>query len=182
MKNIAVAILLLCLGVSCSKNDKDSPCGQSMRHQIMKEPLYEKTNPRCLQLDKADPQFDTYLEGNNRVFSWSDLVENVCTDQHVFVYCKVWTLKDPSMVLARGAIWTSAVLQPARINMLQSGNEIKGQNEEGLKQVYGDGPGKFVPVVEVIFPTKGSFFADSIYFFQEVNYVEVISDYYAFKS
>lgn len=179
MKKWILLVLLSGLVLSCSKKDKTEVCG-AKKYLIINKTLRGCENGDtlpCLALNKADPLFDTYMEGNNRVFSWSYLVENACTYQHVVAYCKVMTEHNPSGVTARGEIWTSAWYQPAQITMTQSGNEISGQGEAGLKQVYGDGPGKFLPVIEVLFPTKGSFSADSLFFYSEVYGVSLQADF-----
>ena len=179
MRKCILFMLLFGLVLSCSKKDKADVCG-AKKYLIINKSLSGCENGDtlpCLALNKADPLFDTYMEGNNRVFSWSCLVENVCTYQHVVMYCKVMTENNPSGVTARGEIWISAWYQPAKITMTQSGNEIYGQGEAGLKQVYGDGPGKFLPVLEVLFPTKGSFSADSLFFYHEVNRISLNADF-----
>ena len=61
------------------------------------------------------------------------------------------------------------------------GDDYKGNGEVGLKQAYGTDPAEFIPVVEVFFPTKGSYAADRAFLKQKVISIEGIAKYLDYK-
>ena len=61
--------------------------------------------------------------------------------------------------------------------MTKHGSDLKGGGEVGLKQAFGEEPGWFVPVLEVYFPTKGSFAADTSFLKHNVISVELKASY-----
>jgi hypothetical protein len=120
------------------------------------------------------------MEGTNRVFQWSDIVENVCPHEHVKGNFRVALLDAASAVQARGRVdWNFFFEQ--KVTMTRTGVDFKGSGEAGLSQAFGESKAWFIPVVEVFFPTKGSYSADSIFLVKEVISVEMGVDYKAFK-
>jgi hypothetical protein len=177
MKNkllLATAIVFT-LFINCSKDKQDSSlCGA-------------KTNSSKFWLRIGNSLFQnfdglphTYMEGNNRVFQWSDFVENACPHEHVKVACEVELSNAASPVSARGRIdWF--ILFEHKITMTRSGNFFKGTGDAGLKQAFDTDPASFSPVVEVFFPTKGSYSADSAFVLEHVAKVSFIADYRVYK-
>jgi hypothetical protein len=173
-KYLLLAGAVLFLLISCSKDNKPSPCGP-------------KSNASKFWLRLGNSLFKnfdglphTYMEGNNRVFQWSDEVTNVCPDEHVKVECEVEMSNAASPVGARGRVdWL--ILFERKITMTRNGNTFKGRDEVGLKQAFNQDPAFFFPVVEVFFPTKGSYSADSAFLLEHVAKVTYRADYKVFK-
>lgn len=61
--------------------------------------------------------------------------------------------------------------------MTKNGSDIKGNGEAGLKQAFGEDPAWFVPSLEVFFPTKGNYSADTAFLKQNVISVEMMAKY-----
>lgn len=126
-----------------------------------------------------------YMDGNNRVYNWGELVENVCPDQHVKVSCTVrfYNGAATNVIKARGRIdWQFLFERNFDVNDLQlNGTELKGNGEAGLKQAFGENPASFVPVLEIFFPTKGSLQADDDFLFQNVLAIEIVAEYLDYK-
>jgi hypothetical protein len=166
--------ILLSLFISCSKDNKPSKCGG-------------KSNSIKFWLRAGNSLFQnfdglphTYMEGNNRVFQWSSEVTNVCPDEHVKVECEVEMSNAASPVGARGRVdWL--ILFERKITMTRNGNVFKGSDEVGLKQAFNQDPASFFPVVEVFFPTQGSYSADSAFLLQHVAKVSYRADYRVFQ-
>ena len=120
------------------------------------------------------------MEGSNRVFQWSDVVENVCPHEHIKAKFRVGLLNAASPVTARGRIdWNFLFEQ--NIVMTRIGEDFKGNGEAGLSQAFGENKAWFIPVVEVFFPTKGSYSADTAFLKQQIIGIEMEVDYKAFK-
>ena len=67
-------LAMICLITSCDLFD-DSPCGP-------KETLDIYLLGSSI-VDSTTNVYYSYTEGNNRIFQWSELVENVCAVEHV---------------------------------------------------------------------------------------------------
>jgi hypothetical protein len=164
------AILILSLFTACSKEDEK--CGASQNF------VYAKYLNGIV--DDPGGVFNTYMEGNNRVFQWSDIVENVCPHEHVKANYTVGMLNAASPITARARVdWNFLFEQ--NITMTRVGADFKGNGEAGLKQAFGENKAWFVPVLEVFFPTKGSYSADTAFLKQQVIGIEMNVDYKAFK-
>lgn len=61
--------------------------------------------------------------------------------------------------------------------MNKTGSDLKGSGEAGLKQAFGEDEAWFVPTLEVYFPTKGSYSADTAFLKQNVISVELMAKY-----
>lgn len=126
-----------------------------------------------------------YMDGNNRVYNWGELVENVCPDEHVKVSCTVrfYNGAPTDIIKARGRIgWQIFFERKFDVSDLsQNPIELKGNGEAGLKQAFGEDPASFVPVLEVFFPTKGSLQADDDFLFQNVLAIEIVAEYLDYK-
>ena len=174
-KNLLLAsAILFSLFMSCSKDDKtnSSLCGSKMKS--------DKFWIGRVMMENFDGLPDIYMEGNNRVFQWSSLVENACPHEHFRVESQVTLSSPASPVSFRGRIdWL--LFFERKFTMTRSGNEFKGNGEAGLKQAFGDDPASFFPIVEVYFPTKGSYSADSAFLLQQVTKIVLIADYLQHK-
>jgi hypothetical protein len=166
------ALLLVNLFTACIKDDEDEKCGPSNKFD-----LYRLGTSI---VDTTGGVFNSYMEGTNRVFQWSDLVENVCPHEHVKANLRVALLNAASAVSARGRVdWNFFFEQ--KITMTRTGDNFTGNGEAGLSQAFGENKAWFVPVVEVFFPTKGSYSADTAFLKQQVISVEIGATYKAFK-
>ncbi|MCC6817103.1 MAG: hypothetical protein IT267_11880 [Saprospiraceae bacterium] len=166
MKNfifLLVSILIL-LGLnSCKLIDDlldDSPCGPKSTADIY----------LLGQGQTSDKYLNTYMDGNNRVFQWSELVENVCTEEHIISEFRI-AMFDPSSITrlnikARGKV-SYQFLYEKNIELQPIGLEFKAKLETGIKNAFvaPDLNGWFVHSVEVYFPTKGSLEADKNFLF-----------------
>ncbi len=171
---LLAGVILLSLLISCSKDNKSSPCGSKKTASN----FWLRIGNSLFQNFHGLPH--TYMEGNNRVFQWSDEVTNVCPDEHVKVECEVELSSPTSPVSARGRVdWL--ILFERKITMTRNGNIFKGSDEVGLKQAFNQDPATFFPVVEVFFPTQGSYSEDSTFLLQHVAKVTYKADYKAFK-
>ncbi len=147
----------------------DSPCGPKETYD-----LYLLGTSIA---DSTSGVFSSYTQGGTRVFQWSQIVENVCAQEHVKMECRVALLDESTTgISARGrADWS--FLFEKNITMTKSGSDIKGNGEIGLKQVFGEDPAWFIPVLEVYFPTKGSYNADKAFLLNNVISVEMMAKY-----
>ena len=150
----------------------DSPCGVHETYD-----LYLLGNSI---VDTTTGVYYSYTEGGNRVFQWSNIVEGVCSEEHVKADCRVALLDETTTgISARGRVdWLFFFEE--QIPMTKSGSDIKGKGEAGLKQAFDSGEGWFVPIVEVYFPTHGSYSADTAFLKQSVISVEMMAKYRKF--
>lgn len=164
MKNLIfqlVSILIL-LGLnSCSFIENlldDSPCGPKSTADIY----------LLGQGQTSDKYLNTYMDGNNRVFQWSELVENVCTEEHIKSEFRIAMLTESSFtklnIKARGKV-SYQFLYEKNIELQPIGLEIKAKLETGIKNAFPDLNGWFIHSVEVYFPTRGSLEADKNFLF-----------------
>ncbi len=104
-------------------------------------------------------------------------MENVCSQEHAKMECRVALLDETTAgISARGrASWL--FLFEENIVMNKNGSDIKGKGEVGLKQAFDKDPAWFVPTLEVFFPTKGSYGADTAFLKQNVISVEMMAKY-----
>ncbi len=151
----------------------------------------KETNPKCGPNKKYDlylfeygayaPSAYTYMDGNNRVYQWGDLVEHVCPDEHVKVSYRVrlhFSLN--SRITARGRISWSLLFE-RQFSMSPDGLDLKGNGEAGLKQAFGENEASFIPILEVLFPTRGNRTDDDQYLKENVQAVEIIAEYLDYK-
>ncbi len=186
MKTLQIGLILTILFSSISGCDliDDSPCGP---HKT--EDLYLLGSS---MLDKA--YLNSYLEGNSRVFQWSELVEQVCSDEHVKSNFRIAMNTDQSakkLNLKARATISWQFLFERKIELVESNEEFKGSIEAGLKQAFPDLNGWFVHTIEVYFPTKGSLAEDEKFLFprdpidsafvSEIISVEMISKFREYK-
>jgi hypothetical protein len=164
---LAVAICSTLLG-SCDLFD-DSPCGPNQTFD-----LYLLGSSI---VDSTTGVYYSYMDGSNRVFQWSQLVENVCAQEHAKMECRVALLDETTSGISAKARASWLFLFETTIPMTKSGSDIKGNGEVGLKQSFGEDPAWFVPTLEVYFPTKGSYGADTAFLKQNVISVEMMAKY-----
>lgn len=147
----------------------DSPCGPNQTYD-----LYLLGSSI---VDSTTGVYYSYMDGGDRVFQWSNLVENACAQEHVKMEARVALLDETTTgISARGgASWL--FLFEENFAMNKSGSDIKGNGEAGLKQAFGEDPAWFVPKLEVFFPTKGSYGADTAFLKQNVISVEMMAKY-----
>ena len=131
-------------------------------------------------VDTTTGSYYSYMDGNNRVFQWSQIVEEVCPHEHVNTEMRVATLElnTSSGISARGHVgWLFLFQDDVAMPFNNSNGEFKGSTETGLKQAFGEDPGWFVPALELFFPTKGSYGADTAFLKHNIISVEIMSKY-----
>lgn len=170
MKNsilLAGALLLLALS-SCDLFD-DSPCGPNQTYD-----LYLLGSSI---VDSTTGVYYSYMDGNDRVFQWSQLVEEACSQEHVKLDARVALLDETTTGISAKARASWLFLFEENIAMTKNGSDIKGKGEAGLKQAFDKEPAWFVPTLEVFFPTKGNYSADTAFLKQNVISVEMMAKY-----
>ena len=168
-KNLLLAIAICStLLASCDLFD-DSPCGPKETFD-----LYLLGSSI---VDSTTGVYYSYMDGSNRVFQWSQLVENVCAQEHAKMECRVALLDETTSGISAKARASWLFLFEENITMTKSGSDIKGNGEIGLKQAFGEDAAWFVPTLEVFFPTKGTYSADTAFLKQNVISVEMMAKY-----
>lgn len=165
--SVWVAIFLTIIA-GCDLFD-DSPCGV--------RDTYDLYLLGSSIVDTTTGVYYSYMEGTNRVFQWSNLVEEVCPQEHVKIEARVALLDETTQGINARARASWLFLFETNIPMTKNGSDIKGNGEAGLKQAFGEDPGWFVPAVEVFFPTKGSYYADTAFLKNNVISVELMAKY-----
>ncbi len=129
-------------------------------------------------VDSTNGLYYSYMEGNNRVFQWSQLSENVCAEEHVKAEARVALLDAASAsgLQARARLSWQFFFEK-NIVMSLNHDDLKGSGEAGLKQAFDMDPGWFIQAVEVFFPTKGSYTADTAFLKMNVISVEMTTKY-----
>ncbi len=160
MINLVKPYVFLALFVFISSCDllDESPCGP----KTLKE--FYLIGSSIVQKD----QFNSYMEGNNRVFQWSQLVENVCTDEHVQTTFRIAVTDAtdvPKYQLKARARVSYQFLYENSTNLNLVDADFKGELNTGLKGAFPDLHGWFTHTVEIYFPSKGSYDADFNYLF-----------------
>ncbi len=180
MKNSKFLILfLLCIAlliISCDLVD-DSPCGPKQTYDLY---LIDSDRLMPVPIDILN----TYVENGFRVFQWGQVVENVCTDEHLKASFRVAMQDDSTAktknIIARGRIsWQ--FLYEKNIPLVISESDLKGNGEVGLKSAFPDLKGWFVPYLEVIFPVQGTLDMDKEFLKKNVIAVEIIVNYREYK-
>src|SRR5688572_28193517 len=163
------AILLLASMQGCNK-EKNPLCGPNSTYRLY---LFE--------YGAYAPPAYSYMQDNNRVYQWGDLVTSVCPHEHVKVSFRIRLHASLySKITARGSIsWN--LLFERQISLSPDGLDLKGNGEAGLKQAFGDNEASFIPLVEVLFPTRGSLTDDNEYLKTWVWAVEIIAEYLEYK-
>lgn len=168
--SIISASVALLLFAGCGLfDDENSPCGAKKTYD-----LYLLGSSI---VDTTKGVYYSYMENTNRVFQWSQIVENVCPEEHVSSDCRVALLDETTTgINARGRVsWL--FLFEDNITMTKNGSDLKGTGSTGLKQAFDTDPGWFIPILEIYFPTKGSYAADTAFLKQNVISVEMMSKY-----
>ncbi|MBK9271987.1 MAG: hypothetical protein IPM48_10350 [Saprospiraceae bacterium] len=178
MKTLPFALtitILLSSFLGCDLID-DSPCGPRL--------TYDLYLLGTSVVDNTGDILNTYMEGTNRVLQWSELVEEVCSDEHVKVDYRVAFLDNGTAVkekmTARGSVSWQFLFERV-VNLTADQSDLKGNLEVGLKQAFPDLKGWMVPTLEVIFPTKGSYSADTAYIKKHLIAVEMRAKYREYK-
>lgn len=173
---LLVFVSLVFISPGCDLLD-DSPCGPKKTYDLY------LLGFSCVE-DVPKNVLNTYMEGNNRVLQWGELVDHVCTDEHVSTEFRVGLLDETTSktygITARGRVsWQ--FLYENKFPCSASGPDLKSTGSTGLKQAFPDLNGWCVPVVEVIFPTKGSYSADTAFIKQLLISVEITAKYREYK-
>ena len=128
-------------------------------------------------------------EGQTEVgFSWR--YNGICTFEHVyasvnFEYKK--TMKDiPGFKIYSHVWWDVGYTQDISWQATSARKDYRmgwiGEAQIGLKQVYGDGPGKYQIYIEFDFPYKANYLADIQYLKDSIDPgVEVWTKYYVYR-
>jgi hypothetical protein len=161
-------LILLSPLAGCDLFD-DSPCGP--------KETYDLYLLGSSIVDSTTGIYHSYMDGSDRVFAWSNLVENACSREHVKLEARVALLDESTTGIQARARVDWLFFFESKIPMNKSGSDIKGNGEAGLKQAFGEDPAWFVPVVEVLFPTKGTYSADTAFMKQNVISVECMAKY-----
>jgi hypothetical protein len=167
---IATTLILFCV-FGCDLFD-DSPCGT--------KETYDLYLLGSSIVDSTRGTYYSYMDGGNRVFQWSQIVENVCPEEHVKMDARVALLDETTTGINARARVDWLFLFEENIPMTKSGSDLKGKGEAGLKQAFDKEPGWFIPALEVYFPTKGSYSADTAFLKQNVISVEAMAKYRKF--
>ncbi len=156
---------------SCDLFD-DSPCGpkETFDMYLLGSSIVDSTNGF----------YYSYMDGGDRVFQWSQLVENVCPDEHAKIDARVALLDETTTGVNARARASWQFLFEENITMTKTGSDIKGKGEAGLKQAFDKDAAWFVPTLEVFFPTKGSYGADTAFLKQNVISVEMMAKFRKF--
>lgn len=158
--------------VSCDLFD-DSPCGPDVTHDVH---LIGSS-----VVDTAQGNYRSYMKNSERVFQYSINAEDICPDEHVKVEAKVALLDVTTEGIFSRARVSWLFLFEKQIPMTKDGWDVKGNGEAGLKQAFGEEPGWCTPILEVYFPTKGSYSADTAFFKANVVGVQLKATYREFK-
>lgn len=179
---LAVYILFFTLS-SCSKN-KNGACGKGKADFAIGMPValtfenYDGSN--TLQNGKI---FYTY-SGSRVQFFIAGTMTNVCTDEHLKVNFSYYLTGQPQPVplkIQGEALWH--VLLGYESIIMATGTAVPGQSvtnsylECGLKQVFQSQPATVDVFNTVEFDTQGSFSADSAYFLNHVELLEIYSTF-----
>ena len=174
MKNqLILFAAAICLVISSCDELDDSPCGpkKTLDIYLLGSSIVDTTNGL----------YYSYLSGNERVFQWSQIVEEVCTEEHVNTDFRVALLDETTTgVQARGRVSWQFFFED-EFPLTKTGSDLKGSGETGLKQAFDSMEGWYVPAIEVYFPTKGSYGADTAFLKENVISVEMMSKYREFK-
>ncbi len=96
--------------------------------------------------------FSTYTEGNNRVLQWSQLVEHVCSEEHVNTEFRVDFSSETANeqnITTRGIVsWL--LFWEENLDLELFTTYYKGNLEVGLKQAFSGKEGSFIPILENI--------------------------------
>ncbi len=170
-KILLLAALAASFLSSCDLFD-DSPCGpkQTLDIYLLGSSI----------VDSTTGVYYSYMDGTNRVFQWSQLVENVCTDEHVKIEARTALLDETTTgISARaGANWL--FLWEEQFELNKNGSDLKGNGQAGLKQAFDKDAAWLVPKIEVYFPTKGSYAADTAFLKANVISIELQAKYRKF--
>lgn len=171
MKNQFLALglaLTFSLFAACDLID-DSPCGT--------RETYDLYLLGSSIVDTTTGVYYSYMDGQDRVFQWSNIVEGVCPDEHVKLEARVALLHETTLGINARANVSWQFFFESKIAMTKNGSDLKGNGEAGLKQAFGEDPGWFVPSVEVFFPTKGTYSADTAFLKENVISIELKAKY-----
>ena len=153
----AVAILTL---ASCNElvDEALDSCGPDENINLLDLPNF----PTAF----ASPDLTVTLNGSRRTFTWITVAENVCTHEHVNAR---WVLTliapgqfPPGFQVEAGWATSAAIGDDIILTASdQSGiRQYTGSADIGLKQVYGDGPGRFAMALSISFISQGNETAD----------------------
>jgi len=167
--NLFTVLLLFSLLFSACDLLDDSPCGLKQTFDIY---LLGSSI-----VDTTTGQYYSYMDGNNRVFQYSELLENVCSQEHVGIEARVALLDENTTgINARcGGSWL--FLFSSEFAMSKSGTDLKGNGSIGLKQQFGEDAAWIIPKLEIFFPTKGNYQADVKFLTDNVVSVELMAKY-----
>ena len=148
---IAIALLS---GSTCPKDE--SACG-------------DETGNAWLYFSPVEalgsPDLETTLSGNERTFSWSRLIENVCSQEHADAN---WLLTvnpnklPPGWRVEAGYLVTALVGSTVTLTAAPEGDRRKytGKTDIGLSQAFGEGPGRFLVFLDLSFTSQGDLTTD----------------------
>lgn len=168
---LLVSAILFTALAGCDLFD-DSPCGP--------KETYDMYLLGSSIVDSTNGLYYSYMDGNDRVFQWSQLVEHVCTDEHVKLDSRVALLDETTTGVNARSRGSWLFLFEEQIPMSKNGSDLKGSGSFGLKQAFDKDEAWFVPTLEVYFPTKGSYSADTAFLKQNVISVEQTAKYRKF--
>lgn len=184
---ITACVFVFTLASCSKKDDKNGACGKGKEEFFTSMPsalTFEAYNgANTLQSGKI---FYTYVGGATpRVqFFIGGTVTNICTDEHMKVNYSFYltTASQPVPLTITGEALWHALLGYEKIVMV-SGTVTPGLSltnsylELGLVQVFQDQPATVDVFNTVEFDSQGSFSADSAYFMNHVQLLDILSNY-----
>ena len=139
---------------SCFTSPDEEECGISTSNA-----LSLSNTPQAL----GSPDLETSLNGGVRTFSWSRLVQNVCSSEHVKAG---WLLNVDAVLLPPGwhveAGYLITQLSGSVVPLTESTlsgtttREYRGNSDIGLKQAFEGQPGRFLIFLDFSFNSLGS--------------------------
>lgn len=168
IEHIVVAGMMVLMLASCSKEEEeDSPCGTGEEFEIDYNFVTNPADTALLHMYYYQPDMYT-----TRLEFWRSF-DSLCTAEHILAgqtievsnkhACFIWA----EMALCPGISRTEFTLTliPVAGDRMQYKS---GMYNEGLKQCYDDGPGKFWLITKISFTKKATRALDMEYFFDSL--------------
>ena len=127
----------------------------------------------------------TYSENGLAIYEYAiELIDNVCAYQHIKGKFEVEKYINTSLIyhaeVVYGVLYTYPITDWT-LNEYSDAGLATGKFEFGMKSLYGDEPGWFLPMIRIYFGESGSLEETHEAFKERINYVLIEYEYYQWK-
>jgi hypothetical protein len=178
---ICLVFISTFFGGLCNPEDDDAGEPEKCGALVQKYKKWKNTD----DLNPAD--HFVKVDGSFAIYEYAiELIDNVCAHQHIKGTFEVEKYLYTSLIYQAEVVYGVMFTYPIgsdlwTLNEYGDAGLATAKFEFGMKNVYGDDPGWFLPMIKIFFPASDSLEETHKAFKERINYVLIEYEYYQWK-